>query len=79
MPGCTTVKEMIVAYKYGCKILKLFPALRFSINAIKDFKGPLPNLEFISPRGINTDNFTDWISAGSYIAGLDVKIKKISR
>lgn len=77
IPGCMTVKEMIVAYKYGCEVLKLFPASQFNTNAIKDFKGPLPNLEFIPTGGINIDNFIDWISAGSYAVGLGGEITKI--
>ncbi|WP_436860715.1 bifunctional 4-hydroxy-2-oxoglutarate aldolase/2-dehydro-3-deoxy-phosphogluconate aldolase [Mammaliicoccus lentus] len=77
IPGCMTVKEMIVAYKYGCKVLKLFPASQFNTGAIKDIKGPLPNLEFIPTGGININNFKDWLSAGSYAVGLGGEITKI--
>src|SRR5699024_4507848 len=45
IPGCMTVKEMVESLRYGCKVLKLFPATQYTPKSIKEFKGPLQQIE----------------------------------
>ncbi|MEB5899321.1 bifunctional 4-hydroxy-2-oxoglutarate aldolase/2-dehydro-3-deoxy-phosphogluconate aldolase [Staphylococcus arlettae] len=77
VPGVMTVKEMIEAMQYGCKVLKLFPATQFSPKAIKDFKGPLPHVEIIPTGGVGKDNHKEWLDAGSFAVGIGSEITKI--
>ncbi|PHK49416.1 bifunctional 4-hydroxy-2-oxoglutarate aldolase/2-dehydro-3-deoxy-phosphogluconate aldolase [Staphylococcus edaphicus] len=77
IPGCMTVKEMVESLRYGCKLLKLFPATQFSPKAIKDFKGPLPQIEIVPTGGIGKDNQKDWLDAGSFAVGIGSEITKI--
>ncbi|OEL01069.1 2-dehydro-3-deoxyphosphogluconate aldolase [Staphylococcus succinus] len=77
IPGCMTVTEMIHASRFGCNIIKLFPASQFNSKAIQDFKGPLPQLEFIPTGGIGINNSEEWLAAGSYAVGIGSEITKI--
>lgn len=77
IPGCMTVTEMIYASHYGCNIIKLFPANQFSSKAIKDFQGPLPQLEFIPTGGIGIANAQEWLAVGSYAIGIGSEITKV--
>lgn len=77
IPGCMTVKEMVESLRYGCKVLKLFPATQFSPKTIKDFKGPLPQIEIVPTGGIGKDNHQEWLDAGSFAVGIGSEITKI--
>ncbi|MEB8210997.1 bifunctional 4-hydroxy-2-oxoglutarate aldolase/2-dehydro-3-deoxy-phosphogluconate aldolase [Staphylococcus succinus] len=77
IPGCMTVKEMVESFQFGCKVLKLFPATQFSPNALKDFKGPLPQIEIIPTGGIGKNNHKTWLDAGSFAVGIGSEITKI--
>lgn len=77
VPGCMTVTEMIHASQYGCNIIKLFPANHFGPKSIRDFQGPLPQLEFIPTGGVGIANAQEWIAAGSYAIGIGSEITKI--
>ncbi|RIM87997.1 bifunctional 4-hydroxy-2-oxoglutarate aldolase/2-dehydro-3-deoxy-phosphogluconate aldolase [Staphylococcus xylosus] len=77
IPGCMTVKEMVESLRYGCKVLKLFPATQFSPKSIKDFKGPLPQIEIVPTGGIGKDNHQEWLDAGSFAVGIGSEITKI--
>ncbi|MGW7926449.1 bifunctional 4-hydroxy-2-oxoglutarate aldolase/2-dehydro-3-deoxy-phosphogluconate aldolase [Staphylococcus xylosus] len=77
IPGCMTVTEMTHASQYGCNIIKLFPSNHFSPKSIKDFQGPLPQLEFIPTGGVGIANSKEWLAAGSYAIGIGSEITKI--
>ncbi|NWK85084.1 bifunctional 4-hydroxy-2-oxoglutarate aldolase/2-dehydro-3-deoxy-phosphogluconate aldolase [Staphylococcus sp. GSSP0090] len=77
IPGCMTVKEMVESLRYGCKVLKLFPATQFSPKSIKDFKGPLPQIEIVPTGGVGKDNQKEWLDAGSFAVGIGSEITKI--
>ena len=62
---------------YGCNIIKFFPATQFSSKAIKDFQGPLPQLEFIPTGGIGIDNAQEWLDSGSFAIGIGSEITKV--
>lgn len=77
VPGVMTVKEMIEAMQYGCKVLKLFPATQFKPSSIKDFRGPLPMAEFIPTGGVGKQNHKAWLDAGSFAVGIGSEITKV--
>ncbi|SCS20353.1 bifunctional 4-hydroxy-2-oxoglutarate aldolase/2-dehydro-3-deoxy-phosphogluconate aldolase [Staphylococcus caeli] len=77
IPGCMTVTEMVTSLRYGCKVLKLFPATQFSPKSIKDFKGPLPQIEIVPTGGVGKDNHREWLKAGSFAVGIGSEITKI--
>lgn len=76
VPGCATLKEMATALQAGCPVLKLFPAAQFSPKSIKDFKGPMPNLELIPTGGVGIHNCQEWLDAGSFAVGIGSDITK---
>ncbi|MCG7339237.1 bifunctional 4-hydroxy-2-oxoglutarate aldolase/2-dehydro-3-deoxy-phosphogluconate aldolase [Staphylococcus sp. ACRSN] len=77
IPGCMTVKEMVESLQYGCKVLKLFPATQFTPKTIKDFKGPLPQIEIVPTGGIDKTNHREWLDAGSFAVGIGSEITKV--
>lgn len=70
MAGCMTVNEVIAALEAGTDIIKLFPGNIFGPGAIKAFKGPLPQAEFIPTGGVNVDNVAEWLKNGCLAVGV---------
>lgn len=70
LPGCATITEMIAALEAGAEIIKLFPGNLFGPTAVKGFKGPLPQAEFIPTGGVSLDNVQEWIKNGCLAVGV---------
>ena len=70
LPGCMTIREMVMALEAGCDILKLFPASNFTPSFIKSVKGPLPHVQIMPTGGINASNMNNWIDAGAVAVGI---------
>ncbi|MDN6630114.1 MAG: 2-dehydro-3-deoxyphosphogluconate aldolase, partial [Staphylococcus equorum] len=49
----------------------------FSPKSIKDFKGPLPQIEIVPTGGVGKDNQKEWLDAGSFAVGIGSEITKI--
>lgn len=77
IPGCMTVKEMAEAMKYGCELLKLFPASQFSSKIINDIKGPLPDIKIMPTGWVDSSNAKDWLKSGSFAVGIGSEITKV--
>lgn len=69
MPGVMTPTEAITALEAGADILKIFPGGLFGPSVIKDFKGPLPQADFMPTGGVTIDNVHEWIKAGAVAVG----------
>jgi 2-dehydro-3-deoxyphosphogluconate aldolase/(4S)-4-hydroxy-2-oxoglutarate aldolase len=69
MPGVMTVKEVVEALELGVEVLKVFPGGAFGPSIIKDFKGPIPQGNFMPTGGVSLDNVKDWIKAGAVAVG----------
>ena len=54
----------------GADIVKIFPAALFGPKIIKAIKGPLPQVPLLPTGGVNVDNVTEWIKAGSFAVGV---------
>src|SRR6056297_1980385 len=69
MPGAMSVTEVVKAMKYGADVVKIFPASLFGPKIIKAIKGPLPHAPLLPTGGVNLDNVSEWIKAGSFAVG----------
>lgn len=76
IPGITTPKEAIEAMEYGAEIIKLFPSSAFNPSIIKDFKGPLPQLNLMPTGGVSLDSIKDWFEAGAIAVGIGSHLTK---
>ncbi|MGI6701812.1 MAG: bifunctional 2-keto-4-hydroxyglutarate aldolase/2-keto-3-deoxy-6-phosphogluconate aldolase [Christensenellales bacterium] len=69
MPGVMTPTEAVTALEAGADILKIFPGGLFGPKVIKDFKGPLPQADFMPTGGVTVENAAEWIKAGAVALG----------
>jgi 2-dehydro-3-deoxyphosphogluconate aldolase/(4S)-4-hydroxy-2-oxoglutarate aldolase len=69
MPGIMTPTEAVAALEAGADILKVFPGGLFGPSVIKDFKGPLPQADFMPTGGVTLENAGEWIKAGAVAIG----------
>ncbi|EMR06637.1 2-dehydro-3-deoxy-6-phosphogalactonate aldolase [Bhargavaea cecembensis DSE10] len=79
LPGCMTIKEMVLASEAGCDILKLFPANGFEPSFIRSVQGPLPNVRIMPTGGINKENMNSWLEAGAVAVGVGSDLTKTYR
>ncbi|RBP67327.1 2-keto-3-deoxy-phosphogluconate aldolase [Alkalibaculum bacchi] len=75
-PGATTVKDMVACLSLGASVIKLFPGDIFGPKAIKAFKGPLPQAEFMPTGGVSLDNVREWLDHGAYAVGVGSVLTK---
>jgi 2-dehydro-3-deoxyphosphogluconate aldolase/(4S)-4-hydroxy-2-oxoglutarate aldolase len=69
IPGAYTPTEIVLAYKTGADIVKVFPA---AANAayIKDLRGPLPHIPLMPTGGITMENISEFKKAGAVAYGI---------
>jgi 2-dehydro-3-deoxyphosphogluconate aldolase/(4S)-4-hydroxy-2-oxoglutarate aldolase len=70
MPGISDVRSVVTAIEYGADIVKLFPGELYGPKAIRAFKGPIPQANFMPTGGVSLDNVEDWITAGAVAVGV---------
>lgn len=70
MPGAMSVTEVVQAMAIGADIVKVFPATLFGPKIIKAIKGPIPQAPLLPTGGVNVDNVSEWIKAGSFAVGV---------
>lgn len=75
-PGATNVTDMMECLRYGAEIIKLFPGDTFGPKAIKAFKGPLPQADFMPTGGVNAENLLDWLNQGAVAVGTGGSLTK---
>lgn len=68
-PGATTAKDMVSCLRYGADIIKLFPGDTLGPSAIKSFKGPLPQADFMPTGGVSVETLYDWLDHGAVAVG----------
>lgn len=76
MPGCMTIKDVLLALELGCDIIKLFPGDIMTPNMIKDIKGPIPNANIMPTGGVSVENLKDWFKAGAIAVGTGSSLTK---
>lgn len=71
IPGTLTPTEIITAFSYGVKTVKVFPVQSLGgIQYIKNILAPLPHLSLIPTGGVTLSNSLDYLKAGAIAVGL---------
>jgi 2-dehydro-3-deoxyphosphogluconate aldolase / (4S)-4-hydroxy-2-oxoglutarate aldolase len=65
-----TPTEIYKAYEVGAHAVKVFPANILGAGFIKDIKGPMPFIDIVPTGGINKENITSFLEAGSLAVGM---------
>lgn len=69
--GAFTSSEIVNAWKSGVDMVKIFPVSAVGgPRYVKAVKEPLPFVEIMTTGGINLDNLTDFIEAGTSAVGV---------
>lgn len=76
MPGVMTPTEALTALELGADVIKVFPGGAFGPSIIKDFKGPLPQGNFMPSGGVTVENANEWIKNGAYAIGTGSSLTK---
>lgn len=69
MAGAMTIQEVVQCLEMGADIIKVFPGSAFGPSIIKDFKGPIPQANFMPTGGVTLENINDWLHAGAVAVG----------
>ena len=75
-PGAANVKDMLECLRYGADVIKLFPGDTFGPKAVRAFKGPLPQPDFMPTGGVNAANLTEWLDNGAVAVGTGGSLTK---
>ncbi|WP_312093062.1 bifunctional 4-hydroxy-2-oxoglutarate aldolase/2-dehydro-3-deoxy-phosphogluconate aldolase [Niallia sp.] len=70
IPGVLTPTEVLQAYEYGAKVVKIFPISSLGPKYIKDLKAPLAHIDMIPMGGITVANASEFLKAGSFALGI---------
>ncbi|MEH7239328.1 bifunctional 4-hydroxy-2-oxoglutarate aldolase/2-dehydro-3-deoxy-phosphogluconate aldolase [Bacillus sp. JJ1562] len=70
IPGVYTPTEILTAYEYGAKMVKIFPIRQLGPKYIRDLMGPLPFLQVMAVGGISIENAGDFMNAGAVSLGI---------
>ena len=71
MPGALTPTEIVLAWKAGADMVKVFPAGAMGgASYIKALKAPLPQIELVPTGGVTLANAASFIEAGSAAVGV---------
>ena len=65
IPGVLSPTEVQQAVAFGCRVVKLFPAVTVGIEYWKRLEAPLGPLPFVvAAGGLTTNDLSDWLGAG---------------
>ncbi|MCM2983421.1 bifunctional 2-keto-4-hydroxyglutarate aldolase/2-keto-3-deoxy-6-phosphogluconate aldolase [Niallia circulans] len=76
MPGVMSPTEALTAIELGADVIKVFPGGAFGPSIVKDFKGPLPQGNFMPSGGVTIENAAEWIKNGAYAIGTGSSLTK---
>ncbi len=65
IPGAMTPTEVLLAWRAGADMVKIFPAARLGPQFIADLKGPLPEIPLMPTGGISDKTATSYLDAGA--------------
>jgi len=69
IPGTYTPSEMMTAHNAGADLVKLFPGPANGPAYVRACLGPMPFLRIFPTSGVDVDNASDWLAAGSHGVG----------
>ena len=65
IPGVLSPTEVHQAVAFGCRVVKLFPAVTVGVEYWKRLEAPLGPLPFVvAAGGLTTNDLSDWLGAG---------------
>ncbi|NHC41034.1 bifunctional 4-hydroxy-2-oxoglutarate aldolase/2-dehydro-3-deoxy-phosphogluconate aldolase [Bacillus sp. MM2020_1] len=70
IPGVMTPTEVLTAYEYGAKMVKIFPIRQLGPKYLTDLQGPLPFVETMVVGGISLENAASYLQAGAGSLGI---------
>jgi 2-dehydro-3-deoxyphosphogluconate aldolase / (4S)-4-hydroxy-2-oxoglutarate aldolase len=70
VPGCQTPTELLMAYRHGAPLQKLFPGVAGGPGWVKAVSGALPFLNINPTSGVDLDNAGEYLRAGAASVGL---------
>jgi 2-dehydro-3-deoxyphosphogluconate aldolase/(4S)-4-hydroxy-2-oxoglutarate aldolase len=70
VPGCQTPTELIMAYRHGAPLQKLFPGVAGGPGWVKAVSSALPFLAINPTSGVDLDNAGDFLRMGAASVGL---------
>jgi 2-dehydro-3-deoxyphosphogluconate aldolase/(4S)-4-hydroxy-2-oxoglutarate aldolase len=70
IPGALTPTEIAAAWSAGATFVKLFPASSVGPSAIRELRGPMPEIELIPTGGVDSDNASAFLEAGAVAVGI---------
>jgi len=76
IPGALTPSEICTAQRADADFVKLFPAANMGEEYIKAVLAPLKGLRLLAVGGINTDNLSNYLTAGVCGVGIGNNIVK---
>lgn len=76
MLGAMTPTEILTAYKYGCEVVKVFPASAVGASFIRELRGPLGFIPLCPTGGITLDNAHTFLDAGAVVVGVGSALLK---
>ncbi len=74
MPGCQSPTEMLLAYRAGAQLQKLFPAPASGPDWVRACRGPMPFLRLVPTNGVTGENARAWLDAGCYALGFTASL-----
>jgi 2-dehydro-3-deoxyphosphogluconate aldolase / (4S)-4-hydroxy-2-oxoglutarate aldolase len=69
LPGVFTPGEAEVAYRAGCRVVKLFPSI-LGPTYLKALRAPLDEIDFVPTGGVTLDNVAAFRRAGAVAVGV---------
>jgi 2-dehydro-3-deoxyphosphogluconate aldolase/(4S)-4-hydroxy-2-oxoglutarate aldolase len=70
IPGALTPTEAYAAWSVGATFVKLFPASAVGAQAVREMRGPLPEIELIPTGGVDGHNARAFLDAGAVAVGI---------
>jgi len=69
MAGAFTPTEVLLAFRKGIDVVKIFPGSLANPAYIKSLKGPFPDIPLMPTGGVSIDNVSAWFDAGAIAVG----------
>jgi 2-dehydro-3-deoxyphosphogluconate aldolase/(4S)-4-hydroxy-2-oxoglutarate aldolase len=70
MPGALTPSEIMLAWRNGADMVKIFPVSSVGSEYIKHILGPFPSLRLMATGEITAQNIKEYIAAGIEVVGV---------
>jgi 2-dehydro-3-deoxyphosphogluconate aldolase / (4S)-4-hydroxy-2-oxoglutarate aldolase len=70
VPGAFTSTEILAAWRAGATAVKLFPASVAGPAALREIRGPFPDIPLIPTGGVTLESIRDFVGSGAVAVGI---------